>query len=139
MVCGGTMCQLEIRIRPKRGEVSNLFSQPRYAHLLLVPYPMPTSGRSTTIPPTTVLHSISLLCSSHPSLPFHSFTPVLHSLSHLSPLPFSSLTTYATSTPSYVGPTTSSQPPCLLHLAITHQETYRCTNHPTRPSSTFDA
>jgi hypothetical protein len=100
-----------------------------------MPYPRSTSGCSTTIPPKVVPHSISLLCLSHPSLPFHSLTPVLLSLSHLSPLPFSSPTTCATSALACVAPTTSSQPSCLLHLAIAHRAGYHCDNHPTIPSS----
>jgi hypothetical protein len=104
------------RAQKKRG-IKLLLGGPN----VCMPYPRPTSGRSTTVPLVVIPHSISLFCLSHPSLPFHSLTPVLHSLSHLLPLPFSSPATCATSAPACVTPTASSQPLCLLHLAITHR------------------
>jgi hypothetical protein len=120
----------------KRGRIKPLF-WPRYAHAHIEPYPGSTSVRPTTVP-----HSFSLLYPPHLPLPynFHSLTPVLHSPyracrispSHLPP----SVPLHATSTSTCVTPTASSQPPCLFHLAITHQVACHRVNRPARPSST---
>jgi hypothetical protein len=77
--CGDAMCQLDTHIDPKSGEESNHFSQPRYVHARITPYPMSTSGRS----PITL--APSLLSPSHflPPVPPRSTSPPSHYTSSL--------------------------------------------------------
>jgi hypothetical protein len=90
VVCGGTTCQLETHIKRKSGKFQTTFCGPQS-------YPKLTSGRPTVIPPTLV-----------PPL-------LLSPLFVTSPTPLS-LSLHLNS--HCVAPTTSSQPPCFLLMAI---------------------
>jgi hypothetical protein len=92
MVCEGATCRPETHIRPKSEEVPNHFSQPRYVHVHIVSYPMPTSGcPSSLLLPPSIFHSLSpqYLSTSHlpPSIPPRSTSPPSHYTSALACVP----------------------------------------------------